>query len=843
MRRLQLFFSWQSDVSDNHKTMGNALKKACEDIRAEGEYDIVYDESTWARSGSPVIEAVVVEKIKKCDLFIADLTPIAKNGKKDLPNPNVMMELGVAKASMIDDVILLLYSGEIDANRMPFDINHHRMSRFSKSKISDYIRQMAQTAVENPKNKSAFDNNDKFLYYEMNVRKNVTSGKYLPDVFLENRKIKQLLRDFVDPYTFCKLVLERCDSFELYRLNRNRRIQHKPPFEFDITPFTSCVAEESIGAFYQRVGDLQKFLRSKYDELNTNRSSDYFSFSRFGKQNEHLDYVAGRLLLITTAAGQGKTNLVCDLVDKVLLTRHIPFVYLNGYEIKSDDIGRSFADMMLPGANLSFDNAIKEVATYCKYKRCPIIFIVDGLNENPQPDVFASHLEVFLDMVLQYDCVKVLMTCRTEYYKEKFATVDAAFKGRILKIEELNEHLGDEEKQKLLQNYLTYFKISADLHHYVEEALCDDLLLLRIFCEANKGKTLGQVNNIKREELFAEYYELMAEKLIEKVRNEQHYQLEKSSISAFMENMASYMISSNSFFNVPFGQLLKNIAKEEEEIFKRFLDENILLRKDLAPNAKGAFVHNEVVNFTYDSFRDYIISAYLSDNILPNNLAEYENLVEQYTSSGQQLREGLTPFLFVHAKNNKQKEACEFLVKLDWYEAIFEFYIWDVKEEAIEDSDVETVQRLLMSGDPQHVARRLVYWGRWNTEKHKLLNIRLLLNHLASLDDKALSDFMDKVWPEKVQSHYGRNSEKSERWYMINSVEELLKDDKFIQHKDSQNVFELLLYMCGCSERYAHDVYIQYLRKCKNTNQLESVQKITQSNNLVIEIEKLKKGL
>ena len=55
MRKLQLFFSWQSDVNDNHKTMGDALKKACEDIRAEGEYDITYDESTWARSGSPVI--------------------------------------------------------------------------------------------------------------------------------------------------------------------------------------------------------------------------------------------------------------------------------------------------------------------------------------------------------------------------------------------------------------------------------------------------------------------------------------------------------------------------------------------------------------------------------------------------------------------------------------------------------------------------------------------------------------------------------------------------------------------------------------------------------------------
>ena len=183
----------------------------------------------------------------------------------------------------------------------------------------------------------------------------------------------------------------------------------------------------------------------KYDELHTNNSRDYFSSSKFGKQYEHLRYVSGKLLLITTSAGQGKTNLVCDLVERVLLTRHIPFVYLNGYEIKPDDIGKSFADMMLPGTNTSFENAIKEVATYCKYKRCPIIFIIDGLNENPLPDVFASNLEVFLDMVLQYDCVKVLMTCRTEYYQERFVSLDVAFKDKMIKIEELNEHFRDEE--------------------------------------------------------------------------------------------------------------------------------------------------------------------------------------------------------------------------------------------------------------------------------------------------------------------------------------------------------------------------------------------------------------
>ena len=835
-----MFFSWQSDVKDNHKTIGDALRKACDDISAEGEYVIAYDESTWARSGSPVIEKVVIEKIKKCDLFIADLTPITTTGKKDFPNPNVMMELGVAKASMIDDVILLLYTGIIEINRMPFDINHHRMSKFSKKNIADVVKQMVKTAVENPRHKSAFDDNDKFLYFDKNVRKNITSGKYLPNVFIEDRETKQNLRDFVDPYTFCKLALERCNSFELFRLNRNRRIAHKPPFDFDISPYKSCVAEESIGIFYHRVEEFQKYLRSKYDELNTNKSSDYYRFSRLGKQDEHLKYVTGKLLMITTSAGQGKTNLVCDLVEKVLLTRHIPFIYLNGYEIKPDNIGRSFVDMMLPGTNVSFDHAIREVATYCKYKRSPIIFIIDGLNENPVPDVFASQLEVFLEMILQYDCVKVLMTCRTEYYQERFATLDAAFKDRMIKIKELNEHFRDEEKQKLLRNYLNYFEIKANVVDYVEDDLCKDLLLLRIFCEANQGKTLGHVHSIKREELFAEYYELMTQKLIEKVQNEQHYQLEKASIATFMENMADYMISNDSFFNVPLQQLLRNIDKEEEDIFKRFLDENILLRKDLAPDAKGAFIHKEVVNFTYDSFRDYIISSHLSDHIFPSSLSEYERLVGIYTSSSHQLREGIAPFLFVHAKNNHLYEACEFLSGQDWYEEIFESYIWDVNEESIGDQDVKTVQSLLLKDDPQYVASRLLYWGRWNTEKYKVINIRLLLNHLASLDDKALNVFLEKVWPQEVEKHYGWEKEKSERWHIINTIEESLSDDKFIQYKDSQNVFELLLYMCGCSERYARDVYIQYMRRCKNTQQLEDVQKVTQSSNLVIEIEKLK---
>ena len=165
MKLLKLFFSWQSDVKDNHKIFSDSLIEACNTIREEGMYDIHYTESTWERSGSPIIDKTVMEKAKECDIFVADLTPVAHTQNKSLPNPNVMLELGVAKSGLLDDVILLLYTGNIEASKMPFDISHQRMSRFSKSTITDYLRAMAETAVKNPKHTSIFDDKDQFLYY------------------------------------------------------------------------------------------------------------------------------------------------------------------------------------------------------------------------------------------------------------------------------------------------------------------------------------------------------------------------------------------------------------------------------------------------------------------------------------------------------------------------------------------------------------------------------------------------------------------------------------------------------------------------------------------------------
>lgn len=842
MRKLKLFFSWQSDTKDNHKKISQALMNACDEIRAEGIYDIDYDESTWNRSGSPVIDSTVVEKAKNCDLFVADLTPIETSGTKDLPNPNVMYELGVAKSNLTDESILMLYTGSIEATRMPFDINHHRLSKFSNTHIAEYIRLMAENAVKNPRHHSLFDEPDKqlFLYNDYNIKKNISSGKYLPDVFLENSSIKQHLRDFVAPYPFAKLVLERCDMIDTYPTNRNRKFRHEAPFVFDVTDFKSFVSEEDIGTFYNGAKLLENYLVEKNKELFSGRDNYYLESSKYGKLISHMQHISSKLLLITASAGQGKTNQLCDLVYNVLLKRRIPFVYLNGYEIDANDIFSTFASYMLPGTNMSFDEVIKNTVTYCKYRRNPIILIIDGLNENPIPDVFSRNLAIFMEKVLQYDCVKVIMTCRSEYYKEFFTDFDAAFKERMLKMENLNEQHNKDEQQYLIQRYLQYFNIHAVFSEYVEDSLCNDLLMLRIFCEANKNKSLGHVHSINKEVVFAEYYEIMKHKLVDKVFNEEHYRLEANHIDNFVMNIVQYMIEKNTVFNVPLSHLQKYLTEQEKSIFNRFLDENILLRKDLTPERKGPFSHNEVVNFTYDSFRDYLISTYLLDVVESNDFSRFETLVKEYTRTGHQLREGLTPFLFVHARSSQNDKAIKLISNLNWYEEIFEMYIWDIDDILITQDDILLVKSILASDQPEYMAMKLIFWGHWNSELYPKLNIRVLLEYLAELNDKDLANFLDRIWPQTADRYKIYEKKKSKRTLFLESIEKQLSNTDFTQHKAFHNLYELLLYLVPFSDILARKIFYEYQNKFLPIDMLERVEAECNSDKLKLIIHQMK---
>lgn len=139
MMEYTLFFSWQNDKKGVKKIIRNALNNAKTVLQKEN-IRLILDEDTRGRVGNRDIVRAVLDKINKCDIFLADVTPVTtmyKNVKshlpKHLPNSNVMFEYGYALHCKGEERMITIAKmgrGE-HVEFMPFDINHNTLTTFT----------------------------------------------------------------------------------------------------------------------------------------------------------------------------------------------------------------------------------------------------------------------------------------------------------------------------------------------------------------------------------------------------------------------------------------------------------------------------------------------------------------------------------------------------------------------------------------------------------------------------------------------------------------------------------------------------------------------------------------
>lgn len=115
--------------------------------------DLLVDEDTRDRAGNKEIVREVLDKIEKCDVFLADVSPVItltdESGEelpKHMPNSNVMFEYGYAQHCKGEGRIITLAKIEKGQYKqcMPFDINHNTLTTFKTaadlSHLSDWIK-------------------------------------------------------------------------------------------------------------------------------------------------------------------------------------------------------------------------------------------------------------------------------------------------------------------------------------------------------------------------------------------------------------------------------------------------------------------------------------------------------------------------------------------------------------------------------------------------------------------------------------------------------------------------------------------------------------------------------
>ena len=97
-----VFFSWQSDLGETRGVIQAALDKAVRNLNRNLalEEALRLDEDTAGVAGWPEITSTILDKIERCEVFVADITPIngPQSDSRLTPNPNVLFELGYALA-------------------------------------------------------------------------------------------------------------------------------------------------------------------------------------------------------------------------------------------------------------------------------------------------------------------------------------------------------------------------------------------------------------------------------------------------------------------------------------------------------------------------------------------------------------------------------------------------------------------------------------------------------------------------------------------------------------------------------------------------------------------------
>lgn len=140
---INIFFSWQSDKPEVRKIVFKELNCVQRLLIEEG-IQLNLEQDTRGRTSAEDIDVAVLEKIRNCDIFLADLTPVThligddEDVRRDklMPNSNVMYESGYALGvkGIKRMLFVACFEKGLLIEHMPFDINHKTINSIDITK-------------------------------------------------------------------------------------------------------------------------------------------------------------------------------------------------------------------------------------------------------------------------------------------------------------------------------------------------------------------------------------------------------------------------------------------------------------------------------------------------------------------------------------------------------------------------------------------------------------------------------------------------------------------------------------------------------------------------------------
>lgn len=191
------------------------------------------------------------------------------------------------------------------------------------------------------------------------------------------------------------------------------------------------------------------------------------------------------IINVFAEAGHGKTHFACSIANKQI-QKEIPVLLIPGSRFSSASSPQSFLKEILNcPSNMTFDDCIAAIDGLGFIVGHRIAIIIDGINECfPNSKIWKDELPTIETCLRKYPNVVLILTCRekedyvqTYYGVNSFTEVKNSF--NLYGFEDVNLDLA-------IQKYFTKYQVTAKC--IVNKLVFRNPLLLKVFCECNKGK-------------------------------------------------------------------------------------------------------------------------------------------------------------------------------------------------------------------------------------------------------------------------------------------------------------------------------------------------------------------
>jgi len=653
-------------------------------------------------------------------------------------------------------------------------------------------------------------------YSQSQIEKNVRSKKYIPDIFVEEGDYKESLRYFADPVLFLKKAIRDVKILDFSGVNFHLRKNGEQEIDFFslADDFLATDLEKTYAFLQSRISDALSSLEKLEKSNNSGNSSlEHYYYTRQNSLNnsvkyylseiqENINYIGKKYLLLTKDAGQGKTNFICDFALNFVIRKSFFALYFNAYDFRENPMTLIKQQLSLNGmCSFVYANKIL-LREWASFKRSIIIFI-DGLNENTLVPDFGQCIRDFLEECQAFPYIKVIMTTRNEFLQERFVAIEEGTYSIIYKHINMCQR-GDDFKGRIFWGYLNFFDITIRENTLTEkfyDALTNDVLLLRFFCEVNEHKKQIYVYDVYKYNVFRQYLNLKSQEY----RKGQQVLNPQDSLNVLLDKIAEYMIREKTFFNVPSGIF----NEDEQKLLYQMLDNEVIF-KDEQIIKTGMLPRNTVViSFTFDEFRDFCITNYILTHLAER--LTFLSFWNQMNTENLTIRGGVQKYIFYLARTESQEDLLPILKDLPEYENLYWLYIWGLEDCHFTAQDKEAWKMQLITNG--HQAEKIVHdlIGKSDCEFFGNINIRLLFEALDVLAEKidlydAFIKRMFGVYRQK--KGIDANPRPESVWpfnRMIRVIEEYVNDDSWnVRHSEC---YRLVIYLLELENRGALDLW------------------------------------